>query len=81
MLGKDKSVCNLGSLVLLDKVKNKFGGVLFFIILVTSNATRNNIPIEVFLIFCNESNSNKSWNKSHIQNVKQNINKVVFKNV
>lgn len=81
MLGKDKSVCNLGSLVLLDKVKNKFGGVLFFIKLVTSNATRNNIPIEVFLIFCNESNSNKSWNKSHIQNVKQNINKVVFKNV
>ena len=60
MLGKDKSVCNLGSLVLLDKVKNKFGGVLFFIKLVTSNATRNNIPIEVFLIFCNESNSNKS---------------------
>ena len=60
MLGKDKSVCNLGSLVLLDKVKNKFGGVLFFIKLVTSSATRNNIPIEVFLIFCNESNSNKS---------------------
>ena len=56
------------------KVKNTFGGVLFFI-------KFNNTPLEVLLTFCNESNSPKLRNALHIQNVKQSINKAVFKNI
>ena len=56
------------------KVKNTFASVLFFI-------KFNNTPLEVFLTFCNKSNSPKLRNALHIKNVKPNINKAVFKNI
>ena len=68
------SVCDL------NKVKRIRKSVIFYEV-GNFKFTKNNTPPEVFLTFCNDSNSTKSQNTSHIQNQKQNINKVVFKNV